>query len=82
MCGSSIMNKIKLSYTGIGAMLKGDEMRQLVSDYGAQTALRAGDGYSYRVHNTGQRQAANVFPVTKEASNDNLANNTLLKAVK
>lgn len=80
---SSLTGKrIVLSYSGIGAMLRGEEMKQLVSEYGMNAALRAGPEYSFRVHNTGQRQACNVFPTTKNASKDNLENNTLLKAVK
>lgn len=73
---------IKMSYSGIGAMLRGEEMKQLVTEYASGVVQRAGEGYSMRVHNTGQRQAANVFPETKEASRDNLKNNTLLKVVK
>jgi len=74
--------KIELSYKGIGQLLKGAEMRQLMEKYGSETAERAGAGYGYRVHNTGQRQAVNVFPETYSASRDNLENNTLLRSVK
>lgn len=74
--------KIKLSYSGIGAMLRGPEMRGLVEEYGSAAAARAGEGFGYRVHNTGQRQACNVFPENARASRDNLKNNTLLKSVK
>lgn len=73
---------IKLSYSGIGSMLRGEEMKQLITDYASGVVQRAGSDFSFRVHNTGQRQAANVYPTTKEASMDNLQNNTLLKAVK
>ena len=73
---------IKLSYKGIGQLLKGAEMKQLMERYGSETAERAGAGYAYRVHNTGQRQAVNVFPETYSASRDNLENNTLLRSVK
>ena len=73
---------IKLNYKGIGAMLKGSEMQTMVTEYGSAAAARAGDGYNYRVHNTGQRQACNVFPENYQASRDNLQNNTLLKSIK
>ena len=73
---------IKLSYSGIGSLLRGEEMKQLVTDYAAGVIQRAGGDYDYRVHNTGQRQAANVYPTTRAASLDNLENNTLLKAVR
>ena len=74
--------KVKLSYSGIGALMRGPEMANLMEQYGREAAARAGDGYGYRVHNTGQRQACNVFPETRKASGDNLKNNTLLKSVK
>ena len=74
--------KVKLSYSGIGALMRGPEMAALMEQYGSAAAARAGDGYGYRVHNTGQRQACNVFPETKQASRNNLKNNTLLKSVK
>lgn len=74
--------KIVLSYSGIGELLRGEEMKQMVTEYASGVAQRAGVGFEFRVHNTGQRQAANVFPTTREASRENLLNNTLLKAVK
>ena len=70
--------KIKLSYSGIGQLLRGPEMKQLVEEYGARAAEIAGEGYSYESHNTGQRQAANVFPKTAAAKRDNYKYNTLL----
>ena len=77
------MNKatIKLDYQGIGAMLKGPEMEQLVSEAGAERARMAGNGYSFRTHNTGQRQVVNIYAETDEARRDNLNNNTLLKVL-
>lgn len=74
--------KVELNYDGIGSMLRGSEMKALMERYGAQISGRAGEGYSFRVHDTGQRQAANIYPDTKEAYQDNLNNNTLLKALK
>lgn len=73
---------IKLKYKGIGAMLRGEEMKQYIEEYASGVVQRAGEGYSMRVRNTGQRQAANVFPTTYRASRDNLKNNTLLKVAK
>lgn len=75
-------NKIVVLYDGVGALLRGNEMKDLVTNYAGEVLQRAGAGYSMRVHNTGQRQAANVFPETPEASKDNLQNNTLLKVAK
>lgn len=74
--------KIKLSYSGIGQMLRGPEMKAMVEEYGAAAVERAGEGYGCRVHNTGQRQACDVIPKTAAAYRDNLNRNTLMKAVK
>lgn len=74
--------KIKLSYKGIGALLRGREMYKLVEARGEEAAVRAGEGFKSRVHNTGQRWAANVFPETFFAEKKNLKQNTLLKSVK
>lgn len=73
--------KVKLSYEGIGRLLRGEEMKNLMEQMGSQAASRAGEGYNYRVHDTGQRQAVNVFPETTKAREDNLKNNTLLKSL-
>ncbi len=73
--------KIKLSYSGIGQLLRGEEMQGMVAEYGARAAGIAGDGYDYETHNTGQRQAANVFPASAKARSDNSRNNTLLKVL-
>lgn len=73
--------KLVLSYKGIGQMLRGDEMKDLVADYGKRAAEAAGNGYGYDTHNTGQRQAATVFPTSYAARKDNYGNNTLLKAI-
>ena len=74
--------KIRISYEGVGQLLRGDEMRAFIGGYGMAAANRAGEHYGCRVHNTGQRQAANVFPIDREGHQDNLMNNTLLKCIK
>lgn len=78
----SNIKKILLSYQGIGEMLRGPEMAALVEEQGKSAAAKAGNGFSYRVHNTGQRQACNVYPETEAALHKNLSNNTLLKSIK
>ena len=73
--------KIKLNYKGIGQMLQGEEMKNLVDGYGAQAAELAGQGYGHDTHNTGQRQAATAFPADAASARDNIRNNTLLKVL-
>lgn len=74
--------KVKVDYKEVGKLLRGQESKSMMEHFGKQAAAKAGSGYGYRVHDSGQRQIANVFPNTSEAARDNLENNTLLKAVK
>ena len=73
--------EIKVNYKGVGALLRGPEVREMVDSIGAGIASRAGDGYGNRTHYTGQRSICNVYADSKEAKKDNLEHNTLLKAM-
>lgn len=73
--------KIVVNYAEVGALLKSSEVAAMVQKAASEVARNAGQGYGTRVHNSGQRQIANVFPDSAEAAKDNLENNTLLKAV-
>ena len=73
--------RIELNRDGIGALLKGPETEHMVQSFGNEVAQRAGTGYAARTHNTGQRQICNVYAATREARQDNLENNTLIKAM-
>ena len=66
---------------GQGKRDEAEEMKKLVAEYGQRGAEVAGSGYSYDTHNTGQRQAATVFPADAVSANDNYRNNTLLKVI-
>lgn len=73
--------KIVLDQDGVGALLKGQEVEEMVQRFGKEVAQRAGTDYEARTHVTSQRQICNVYATTKEARQDNLENNTLLKAL-
>lgn len=73
--------KVELNTNAVGALLKGPEVLAMLESQGAVIAGRAGAGYGYRTHNTGQRQICNVYAATPEAYRDNLEHNTLLKAL-
>lgn len=73
--------KIELNRKGVAQLLQGAETRDMVQRIGNEVAQRAGTGYSARTHNSGQRQICNVYPDTREARQDNLENNTLIKAM-
>lgn len=70
--------KFKLNYAGVGQLLKSKEMQDVLKSYADEIGARAGDGYDVYVGRT----RANVSVMTEEAAQDNLENNTLLKAVR
>ena len=73
--------RIELNKEGVGALLKGGETESLMQRMGNEIAKRAGTGYAASTHNTGQRHICNVYAATTEAKQDNLENNTLIKAM-
>lgn len=70
--------KFKLNYAGVGQLLKSEEMTSVLKSYADQASARAGDGYDVYVGRT----RVNVSVASEEAAQDNLENNTLLKAVR
>ena len=72
--------KFQLNYSGVGRLLKSPEMRNAIESEAAEMRDRAGDGYDVKYGRT--RVVAFVETATDEAVQDNLDNNTLLKAVR
>ena len=70
--------EFKLNYKGVGQLLKSAEMQSVLSSYASEIKNRAGDGYDIYVGRT----RANVSVATEATAQDNLENNTLLKAVR
>lgn len=73
--------KFKLDQQGVRDLLQGEEMQQILREYGNAKAQQAGDGYASEVHVYSKRAVAQVFPNTAESANDNYENNTLLKVI-
>lgn len=73
--------KFKLNRGGVGELLKSSEAMAVVSSYANSICGRAGDGYEVTNMVGRTRVNASVAAVTKEARQDNLENNTLLKAL-
>ena len=73
--------KVKLSYEGLGSILRSQEMAALVKSEADRRAASLGDGYATDSKSMGTRQIASIFTQTGEAARDNMKNNTLLKAV-
>ena len=73
--------KIELNSAGIRELLRSEEMQALLEEHAAAIAGRCGAGYSYDGHMTGGRAVASAYAETPEAIQDNLDNNTLLRAL-
>ena len=73
--------RVSLSYEGIGRLMKGDGVKNEMLRRADLIQQRCGDGYIAGSHQTGQRAAATVRAYSREANQDNLDNNTLLKAL-
>lgn len=73
--------KFKLNYQGVGALLKGEEMKKVLEQAGSSRSQGLGKGYQSGVVNAGTRLIWTVSAETKEAQKDNLKNNTLLKTL-
>lgn len=76
------MNKIILVSEGIRQLLKSTEMMTVCEEQAAIIRQRLGSGYSTNTHVGRLRVNVEVTTDTKEALNDCLKNNTLLKAVR
>jgi len=72
--------RFELNRSGVGRLLKSPEMRSAVETNAAGIQKNAGDGYTVKYGRT--RVVAFVETDTEEAAQDNLDNNTLLKAVR
>lgn len=73
--------KIVLNSAGIREMLRSEEMQAVLEEHAAQISGRCGSGYAHDVHLTGGRAVASAFAETPDAIQDNLDNNTLLRAL-
>lgn len=73
--------EFKLNRKGVGELLKSNEMERVLESYGQSVAGRAGEGYRTGAYQGTDRVKVNVWPGTREAWQDNMENNTLLKAV-
>lgn len=76
----SSLEKFELNYNGVSELLKGPNMQAVLVSEAVKVKNRVGDGYSVYVGPT--RANVSVRTETDDAAQDNLDNNTLLKAVR
>lgn len=75
------VQKVSVSYQGVGKLLKSKEMQGGLQDLAAGIARRAGSGYASDTKMMGTRVIASAYTEDEAAMRDSLENNTLLKAV-
>ena len=74
--------KFELNRSGVRALLRSDEMKSMLKAKADAAAQACGDGYEAGNYAMPTRAVARVSAVTAEAKQDNLKNNTILKALK
>ena len=74
--------KFELNRSGVRELLRSQKMADVCEEYARGIQQRAGAGYEVSVYQGAKRVNASVYAATEEARQDNLENNTLLKAVK
>lgn len=72
--------KVKLSYAGIGEIMRSEEMGRMLLAEARDRVSYCGEGYFTEVKGMPTRQVATIIAATKSAQTDNYRNNTLLKA--
>ena len=73
--------KVKLNSAGIQELLKSSEVSAMVSEFAANVAQNAGEGFEVDVQPGKFRAIARVKPATKSARDATFKNNALLKAL-
>lgn len=76
------MNNIEFNSAGFVELLKSAEVSEYCKEVANQVLSRCGEGYATKQYNTPSRVISIVYADTKEAYQDNLDNNTLLKSLR
>ena len=73
--------KIELQSKGFRELFNSSEVRDMVTKEAQKIASAAGSGYETDTRKVGDRLRGEAYTGTKEAMQDNMENNTLLKAL-
>ena len=78
------MSKFKfvLNRGGVAHLLKSPEMQEVLEQYASGVKNRAGEGYEQDIYIGKTRANAMVWPESGKAKDENLKNNTALKAMR
>lgn len=77
------MNKLKvvLNKEGVRELLKSEEMLSICKAHADATAAALGEGYEVSTYTGRNRVNAQITAVTREARQENMENNSILKAL-
>ena len=75
--------KVELNTAGVNELLRSSGMRAVIQNHAKSMAQRLGDGYGYRIWYGSKdgRVRAFVGTQSKKAFQENLEDNTIMKAV-
>ena len=74
--------RVELNLSGVREMLRSQEAKAICEKYANEAAGRLGEGHEVTTY-TGQNRAnASVFAKSLKAKQENIKNNTLLKALR
>lgn len=78
---ASFIKKFKLNRAGVRALLQSPEMMAICRELAERVQENAGDGYELSEYTGRNRVNVRVKTATPEAMADNMAHNTLLRAL-
>ena len=73
--------EFELNLPGLNALMKSAEMQNVLDKKAKAVQTAAGDGFNHRTYPINWIAVSTIFPDTQKAKQDNLRDNTLLKAL-
>lgn len=73
--------KFELNHEGVKELLRSQEAQQLCEEYANKAVMKLGSGYKITTYKGQNRVNASVSAESSRAINENLNNNSILKAV-
>lgn len=74
--------RVVLNKKGVRELLKSQQMLDMCASYAKNAVAKLGDGYEVSNHVGKNRVNSSIRTVTKKAVQENMDNNTILKALK
>lgn len=78
---SSKKMELSIDYAAVGALLRGSEVKDMLTQAAGEIQGRAGAAYETDVKSMASRAIASVYTEDSDAITDNMENNTLLRCL-